>query len=122
MGKFHGVINPQTPRGLRTVMQNLLGSSEVVVCPNSLPPFAGHVKRHVDGFLHVAPCLLQHLAHFARHGNCKVLLVFLEQGGGAIEDFSALGRRRVLPRFVGLFGRSDGCVHVFGSGFLEISD
>ena len=38
MGKFHGVISPHTPSGLRTVMQNLLGSSEVVVWPNSRRP------------------------------------------------------------------------------------
>src|SRR5205823_13454491 len=34
MGKFHGVIIPQTPRGWRTAMANLLGSSEGVVGPN----------------------------------------------------------------------------------------
>ncbi len=38
MGKFQGVMSAQTPMGLRTVMQNLLGSSEVVVCPNSRRP------------------------------------------------------------------------------------
>src|SRR5580704_4999793 len=31
MGKFHGVINPQTPMDWRKLMANLLGSSEGVV-------------------------------------------------------------------------------------------
>ena len=33
MGKFHGVMRPQTPRGSRTVIPNLLGSSQGVVIP-----------------------------------------------------------------------------------------
>src|SRR6476646_3806581 len=33
MGKFHGVIIAQTPRGCRMAMANLLGSSEGVVGP-----------------------------------------------------------------------------------------
>src|SRR6478672_4302093 len=31
MGKFHGVIMPQTPMGVRTAMANLFGSSDGVV-------------------------------------------------------------------------------------------
>ena len=38
IGKFQGVISEQTPMGLRTVMQNLLGSSEGVVWPNCRRP------------------------------------------------------------------------------------
>src|ERR1043165_4849831 len=38
MGKFHGVIIPQTPTGVRTAMANLLGSSEGVVGPNIRRP------------------------------------------------------------------------------------
>ena len=37
-GKLKGVINPTTPMGRRTVMQNLSGSSEGVVSPKSLLP------------------------------------------------------------------------------------
>ena len=33
IGKFHGVIKAATPTGIRTVMQNLSGSSEGVVKP-----------------------------------------------------------------------------------------
>ncbi|HYM12480.1 MAG TPA: hypothetical protein VEU62_17215 [Bryobacterales bacterium] len=33
MGKFQGVMSAQTPSGMRTVMQNLSGSSEGVVWP-----------------------------------------------------------------------------------------
>src|ERR1700740_1872368 len=38
MGKFHGVIMPQTPIDCRTLIANLLGSSEGVVWPNSRLP------------------------------------------------------------------------------------
>src|SRR5260370_17742601 len=38
MGKFHGVIMPHTPTGMRTDMANLLGSSEGTVCPNMRRP------------------------------------------------------------------------------------
>ena len=38
MGKFHGAIMPQTPTGMRTLMANLLCSSEGVVWPNSRRP------------------------------------------------------------------------------------
>jgi len=38
MGKFHGVIMPQTPMGVRTAMANLLGNSEGVVGPNMRRP------------------------------------------------------------------------------------
>src|ERR1700746_993791 len=38
IGKFHGVIIPQTPRGWRIAIANLLGSSEGVVGPNRRRP------------------------------------------------------------------------------------
>ncbi len=38
MGKFQGVIMPQTPIGWRTAMANLLGSSEGTVGPNRRRP------------------------------------------------------------------------------------
>ena len=38
IGKFHGVITPMTPTGMRTLMLNLSGSSDGVVCPNSRRP------------------------------------------------------------------------------------
>src|SRR5436190_16651450 len=38
MGKFHGVIIPQTPTGVRTAIANLLGSSDGVVGPNKRRP------------------------------------------------------------------------------------
>jgi hypothetical protein len=37
-GKFHGVINAQTPIGDRTDMANLSGSSDGVVSPKSRRP------------------------------------------------------------------------------------
>ena len=38
MGKFHGVIMPQTPMGWRTAMANLFGISEGTVGPNRRRP------------------------------------------------------------------------------------
>ena len=38
MGKFHGVINAQTPRGWRADMAYLLGNSDGVVWPNRRRP------------------------------------------------------------------------------------
>ncbi len=38
IGKFHGVIIPHTPIDCRTLIANLFGNSEGVVCPNSRRP------------------------------------------------------------------------------------
>src|SRR6266849_2301302 len=38
IGKFHVVISPHTPMDCRTLIANLFGSSEGVVCPNSRRP------------------------------------------------------------------------------------
>ena len=38
IGKFHGVITPTTPIGIRTLIWNLFGSSDGVVCPNMRRP------------------------------------------------------------------------------------
>src|SRR4051812_24028818 len=38
IGKFHGVIMPQTPIDWRTVMANLFGNSEGVVAPKRRRP------------------------------------------------------------------------------------
>ena len=38
IGKFHGVITPITPIGIRTLMLNLSRSSEGVVWPNRRRP------------------------------------------------------------------------------------
>ena len=38
MGKFHGVIMPQTPMGWRTAMANLFGISDGTVGPNMRRP------------------------------------------------------------------------------------
>ena len=38
IGKFHGVITPTTPIGIRTLMLNLFCSSDGVVWPNSRRP------------------------------------------------------------------------------------
>ena len=38
IGKFHGVMTPMTPIGIRTDIWNLFGSSDGVVCPKRRRP------------------------------------------------------------------------------------
>ena len=38
IGKFHGVMTPMTPIGIRTDIWNLFRSSDGVVCPKSRRP------------------------------------------------------------------------------------
>ena len=38
IGKFQGVIAPTTPTGIRTLIWNLSGISDGVVCPNMRRP------------------------------------------------------------------------------------
>ena len=40
IGKFHGVMSPQTPKGCRTDIANLLGSSDGAVTPKRRLPSA----------------------------------------------------------------------------------
>ena len=114
MGKFHGVMRPTTPTGMRTLMANLFCSSEGVVIAKEPAAFAGHVKGLVDGFLHVAAGFGQHLAHFAGHVAGVLFLALLQQDAGAQQDLGPLGRGNEAPGGKGLLRRGDGQVHVFG--------
>ena len=64
--------------------------------------FTGDVKGLVDGFLHVAAGLGEHLAHFAGHVVGILLFALLEQDAGAEENFGALGRGDEAPGGEGL--------------------
>ena len=77
IGKFHGVIAPTTPTGIRTLIMNLSRSSDGVVCPKQPPALAAHVVAHVDRFLDVAARLGLHLPHLAGHQVGQLRLVAL---------------------------------------------
>ena len=113
MGKFHGVMRPTTPTGMRTLMANLFCSSLRGGLAEETATFAGHVEGLVDGFLHVAAGFGQHLAHFAGHVAGVLLLALLEEDAGAEEDLSALGRGNEAPGGEGLLRGGDGQGNVF---------
>jgi hypothetical protein len=83
---------------------------------------AGHVIRHVDGFLDVAFRLVQDLAHLARHVPCEVVLAAHEDLGGAVEDLAAFGCGRIAPARERVAGGGDGGFHVLGPRLGEAAD
>ena len=122
MGKFHGVMRPTTPTGMRTLMANLFWQLGGGGLAEETPALAGHVKGFVDGFLHVAAGFGEHLAHLAGH---VAGVFFLASGGGcagANQDLGPLGRGNQPPGGEGLFGGGDGRGHVFGVGGGEGAD
>ena len=119
MGKFHGVIRPTTPTGMRMLMANLFCSSTGGGLAEEAAAFAGDVKGLVDGFLHVAAGFGEHLAHFAGHVAGELLLALLQQDAGADEDLGALGRGNQAPGGEGLLRGGDGFGHVFRAGGRE---
>ena len=116
IGKFHGVIIPQTPIGLPHAHGELIGQLRRSGLAEQPPPLARHVIGHVDGFLNVAACFRQHLAHLASHVASEVFLALHEQLRSAEENFGALGSRNQPPVFVSVScGRHCG-VHVLRPG------
>ena len=75
IGKFHGVITPMTPIGMRTDIWNLFRSSDGRRLAEQAPALAAHVEAHVDRFLHVAAGLGLHLPHLVRHEVGELVLV-----------------------------------------------
>ncbi len=119
MGKFHGVMRPTTPTGMRTLMANLFCKLGGRGLAEETAAFAGDVEGLVDGFLHVAAGFGEHLAHFAGHVAGVLLLALLQQDSGADEDLGPLGRGNEAPGGEGLFGGGNGHVHVFSAGGRE---
>ena len=122
IGKFHGVMTPTTPIGIRTDIWNLfwqLGRRRLAEQP---PALAGHVEAHVDRFLDVAAGLGLHLAHLARHEVGELVLVVGEELREAEEDLAALRRRDEAPVLVGRLRGRDGAVDVGGAGAREDAD
>ena len=94
IGKFHGVITPITPIGIRTLMLNLSAELRRRRVPEQPPALAGHVEAHVDRFLDVAAGLGEHLPHLARHQQRELVLVLADERAEAVEDLAARRRRR----------------------------
>ena len=86
IGKFHGVIRPATPRGMRTAMLNLLCELGRRGHAEQTAPFARGEEGHVDRFLDVALRLVDDLAHLARHLARHLVLAALEDVADAVED------------------------------------
>ena len=84
--------------------------------------FTGHEVSGVDGFLGVAACFFQDLAHFASHVAGVVFLALFKNLGGAIEHFGAAGRGNETPLGKGAGGGVDGGIDVVLRGALEDAD
>ena len=122
IGKFHGVIRPQTPSGWRTDIANLSRSSDGTVCPDRRRPSPGHEERHVDRFLHVAARFVEDLAHLARHVARERLLALGEQLRGAEEQLRTPRRRHEAPGAIRARGGLDGAFDVVPRGLLKQPD
>jgi hypothetical protein len=122
MGKFHGVIRPTTPSGMRTLMANLFCSSLKGGFAEEAAAFAGDVEGFVDGFLHVAAGFGQHLAHFAGHVAGVLLFALLEENGRRGPGSRRAWARGRDARWQGFFGGGNGEVDVFGGGSGELAD
>ena len=103
-------------------MANLSRSSEGAVWPCWRRPSPGHEERHVDGFLDVAPRLLEHLAHLAGHVAREALLALDQQLGRTEEDLGPL-RRRDEPPALERPGRGrNGPLGIGARGLREVAD
>ena len=122
IGKFHGVMTPMTPIGMRTDIWNLFRSSDGVVWPKRRRPSPRHVVAHVDRFLDVAARLGLHLPHLVRHEVGELRLVLGEELREAEEDLAALRRGDEAPVLERLLRGGDGAVDVLGAGLREDAD
>ncbi len=104
----HSAYANRLPHAHRKLIRQL-GRSRLAKQP---PPFARHVIRHINGFLHVAARLRQNLPHLARHVLGKFFLALYKQFRRAIENLRPLWRRNQAPLFVCLFGSVHRRVHV----------
>ena len=96
IGKFHGVIAPTTPIGIRTLIMNLSGAPRRRLAEEA-PSLAGHVVAHVDRLLDVAPGLGLDLPHLAGHQVGELCLPVAEELGDPEDDLPASGRRHEPP-------------------------
>ena len=122
MGKFHGVIMPQTPMGCPHRHGELVGQLRRRGRPEQAAAFAGNVVGGVDGFLRVAASLFENLAHLAGHVAGVFFLALEQHFGGAEDDLGAAWGRHQAPLGEGVAGGFDRGVHVGLSRFLEDAD
>ena len=111
-GKFHGVIIPTTPIGCRVVHAILLDSSEATTLAERGAALAGDEATHVDGFLHVAARLDEHLAGLARDELGELALAVGDDVGSAGDEVGARRDRAAGPLPLRLARRTDGAVDV----------
>ena len=106
-GKFHGVISPTTPTGWRVVHASLSPSSEGTIVTPGRPTLAGDERGHVDGLLHVAAGLDQHLAGLAGDEIGELVLVAGEDGAGRGDHLGPGRHGQAPPGPLGLGGGRD---------------
>src|ERR1051325_1945860 len=101
---------------------SLLRSEDRRGPPEQPPSFAGHEEGHVDGFLHVAARLVEHLPHLPGHLAGDLFLVALEHRADRVEVLRALRRGDEAPALVGAVRGVDRGVQIVGAGVLERAD
>ena len=106
IGKFHGVIAPTTPTGIRTLIMNLSRELARRRLAEEPAAFAGHVLAHVDRLLDVSPGLGSHLPHLARHQLGQLVLVLAQELGEPEEDRAARRCRHEPPALERLLRRA----------------
>ena len=122
IGKFHGVITPTTPIGIRTRHLELVAELGRRRLAEEAPALAGHVVAHVDRFLDVAAGLGLHLAHLVRHQVGELVLVLDEELREAEEDLAALRRGDEPPVLVCRLRRLDRAIDVVGAERGNVAD
>ena len=114
-GKFHGVIIPTTPTGIRVVHASFEPSSDGTVSPHGAAALAGDEAGHVDGLLHVAARLDADLAALPAHELGQLGLAGREHVAGGGDDLGPGRHRHPGPGPLGLGGGRDGAVDVVGA-------
>ena len=122
IGKFHGVITPTTPIGMRTRHVELVPELRRRRLPEQATPLAGHVEAHVDRFLDVAPGLGLHLPHLVGHEVGQLVLLVGDELREAEEDLAALRCGHEPPVRVRVLRGRDGAIDVLGARAREGAD
>src|SRR5271166_1927420 len=90
--------------------------------PKQPAAFTSGVVTAVDGFLYVAPRLLDDFAHLTGHVACVVFLPCDEELRGFVEHLGTTWGRHETPLLERLTGSLDGMVYVFPGRLLEDAD
>ena len=101
-GKFHGVIIPTTPTGIRVVHASFEPSSDGTVSPHGAAALPGDEAGHVDGLLHVAAGLEPDLPALPAHQLGQLGLAGSEHVADGGDDLGPGRHRHPGPGPLGL--------------------